>query len=199
MPITRLLLKKIIGVIPVLCHSVYESKLFCAAFSIAFHCLFRIGEITKDSQSRAEHFIRLQDITMFSDRVEVCVPSSKTDQLGRGTMVVISSELDTSVCPVIKLREYLLVREPVSGPLFCHFDNTPVSRYQFNAILKKALAYLNVPAKGYKNHSFRTGMATALSSEGMSDVEIKRAGRVTYLLYIKICKVSTAVFFAHVF
>jgi hypothetical protein len=32
-----------------------------------------------------------------------------------------------------------------SGPHFCHVDKTPLSRYKFNALLKKALAYLNIP------------------------------------------------------
>ena len=149
-----------------------------------------IGEITKDSQSKAEHFIRLQDITMFPDRVEVCVPSSKTDQLGRGTTVVIPSQRDINVCPVKKLKEYLLVRGSYSGPLFCHFDKIPLSRYQFNAALKKALAYLNIPAQGYKNHSFRIGMATALCADGRSDEEIKRMGRwksSAFQGYIRVC------------
>lgn len=156
----------------------YEAKLFCAAFTTTFHGHFRVGEITKDTRGKAEHFIRLQDIKMFSDRVEVCVPSSKTDQLGGGAKVVIPSEPDCHVCPVIRLREYLLIRK---GQLICHFDGTYLSRYQFSAVLKKSLAYLHVPAhgyyKGYKNHSFRIGMATALSEEGRSDEEIKRIGR----------------------
>ena len=61
-----------------------------------------MGEFTKDSQSKAEHFIRLQDITMFPDRMEICVPSSKTDQLGRGTTVAIPSQRDIDVCSVKK-------------------------------------------------------------------------------------------------
>jgi hypothetical protein len=52
-----------------------------------------------------------------------------------------------------------------------------LSRYQFNAVLKKSLAYLHVPAQRYKNHSFRIGMTIALSEEGRSDEEIKRMGR----------------------
>ena len=191
LPISRDLLAKFIKVTPVVCiTSIYKSKLFSAAFSITFHGLFRIGEITKDSQSKAEHFIRLQDITMFPDRVEVCVPSSKTDQLGRGTTVVIPSQRDINVCPVKKLKEYLLVRGSYSGPLFCHFDKIPLSRYQFNAVLKKALAYLNIPAQGYKNHSFRIGMATALCADGRSDEEIKRMGRwksSAFQGYIRVC------------
>ena len=70
-----------------------------------------------------------------------------------------------------------MVRGFYSGPLFCHFDKIPLSRYQFNAVLKKALAYLNIPAQGYKNHSFRIGMATALCADERSDEEIKRMGR----------------------
>ena len=51
MAISRDLLAKIIKVTPVVCiTSIYESKLFSAAFSITFHGLFRIGEITKDSK-----------------------------------------------------------------------------------------------------------------------------------------------------
>ena len=187
LPISRDLLAKIIKVTPVVCiESVYESKLFYAAFSITFRGLFRIGEITKDSQSKAEHFIRLQDITMFPDRMEACVPSSKTDQLGRGTTVVISSQRDINVCPLNFFKEYLLVRVSYAGPLFCHFYKTPLSRYQFNAVLKKALTYLNIPAEGYKNHSFRIGMATALCA----DEEIKRMGRwksSAFQGYIRVC------------
>jgi hypothetical protein len=56
-------------------------------------------------------------------------------------------------------------------------QNTHLSRYQFNAVLKKSLAYFHVPAQGYKNHSFRIGMATALNEEGMLVEEIKRMGR----------------------
>ena len=144
----------------------YEAKLFCAAFTTTFHGHFLVSEITKDTRGKAEHFIRLQDIKMFSDKVEVCFPSSKTDQFGRGTTVVIPSEPDCYVCPVIRLREYLLIRK---GQLICHFDGTYLSRYQFSAVLKKSLAYLHVPAQGYKNHSFRIGMATALSEVRKED------------------------------
>jgi hypothetical protein len=166
LPITRLLLANILKIILAFCHSVYEAKLFCAAFTTTFHGNFLVDEITKDTRGKAEHFIRFQDIKMFSDRVEVCVPSSKTDQFGRGATVVIPSEPDCHVCPVIRLREYLLIR---TGQLICHFDGTYVSRYQFSALLNTLLAYLHVPAQGSKNHSFRIGMVTALSEVRKED------------------------------
>ena len=134
-------------------------------------------EITKDSQSKAEHLIILQYITMFPDRMEICLPFSKTEQLGRGTTVVIPSQRDIDVCSVKKMKEYLLERGSYSGPLFCHVDKTPLSRHQFNAVLKKALSYLNIPAQDYKNNSFRIGMAIELCADRRADEEIKRMGR----------------------
>ena len=91
----------------------HEAKLFCAAFTTTFHGHYRIGEITKDTRGKAEHLIRFQDIKMLSVRVEVCVPSSKTDQFSRGATVVIPSEPDCHVCQVIRLREYLLIRKGI--------------------------------------------------------------------------------------
>ena len=94
----------------------------------------------------------------------------KTDQLGRDTTVVITSQRDINVCPVKKLKEYLLERGSYSGPLFCHFDKTPLNRYQFNAVLKKALVYS--------------------CADGRSDEEIKRMGRwksSAFQGYIRVC------------
>ena len=102
----------------------------------------------------------------------------KTDQLGRDTTVVITSQRDINVCPVKQLKEYLLERGSYSGPRFCHFHKTPLNRYQFNAVLKKALVYLNIPAQGYKTHSFRIGMTTALCADGRSDVGNKTYGKM---------------------
>ena len=97
--------------------------------------------------------------------------------MGKGATVVIRSQPDCHVCPEIKLWEYLLIRNPLQGNFFGHFDGTHLSRYQFNAVLKKSLAYLHLPAQGYKKHSFRIGMATASNEEGRSVEEIKRMGR----------------------
>jgi hypothetical protein len=59
---------------------------------------------------------------MFLDRVKVCAPSSKTDQLGRGTTVVIPSQRDINVCPEKKLKEYLLERGS-----YCLIINEPTN------------------------------------------------------------------------
>ena len=44
-PITPDLLRKLIGVLPVICMSRYEAKMFTSVFTLAFFGLFRIGEL----------------------------------------------------------------------------------------------------------------------------------------------------------
>jgi hypothetical protein len=61
----------------------------------------------------------------------------------------------------------------VEGPLFCHFDGRPLSKYQFSALLKKSLGVLGLADANFKSHSFRIGMVTTLAMEGMSDENIK--------------------------
>ena len=87
------------------------------------------------------------------------------------------------------MSSYLKDRPSITGPLFCHFEGTPLSKYQFSALLKKALLFLRIDQSGFKSHSFRIGMATTCSLEGMSDQQIKLRGRwksAAYTRYIRI-------------
>jgi hypothetical protein len=59
LPITSLLLANIIKIILAFCHSVYEAKLFCAAFTTTFHGNFLVGEITKDTRGESETFYQI--------------------------------------------------------------------------------------------------------------------------------------------
>ena len=83
----------------------------------------------------------------------------------------------SDLCPVAWLEHYLSVRPKIPGPLFCHFDGNPLTRYQFSAILKKSLHVFNPQLAGYKSHSFRIGAATAAANKGFSVEQIKEAGR----------------------
>lgn len=176
LPITRELLVKILGVLPAVCTSHYEASLFAAAFSLAFHGLFRVGELTVGNKL-ANHTIQYENIKLWHDRLELNVQTSKTDQFGKGQTLVISKQLNVAICPVQTLSHYLNIRPLFSGPLFCHFNGQPLSGYQFRAIMKKSLGVLGVENAGFKSHSFRIGMATTLSLEGFTDDQIMVKGR----------------------
>lgn len=87
------------------------------------------------------------------------------------------------------MRNYLQIRPQVQGPVFVHFGGMHVTRYQFNAIFKKALSQANIPCNDYQTHSFRIGAASASSHLGIGDDEIKEFGRwssTAYKSYIRI-------------
>jgi len=189
LPITRQLLEKIIRILPSLCNSHYELKLFTAAFSLAFHGLFRIGEFAAGNKNISDHSVQLCNVKVFNKFIEVYLGTSTTDQLGAGQVVRISCQENKIVCPVYTLGKFLAVRPLQQGPLFCHFDFSPLTRYQFAAVLKKSLTVLGCQTSCYKSHSFRIGMVASLSMEGYSDDQINIMGRWksdSYLKYIRI-------------
>jgi len=82
LPITRDLLAKILNSLPLVCSSHYEAKLFMAAFSLAFHGLMRVGELTVGNKSSDTHTISFHDVKISNNILEIFILSSKTDQLG---------------------------------------------------------------------------------------------------------------------
>ncbi|CAC5378575.1 unnamed protein product [Mytilus coruscus] len=75
------------------------------------------------------------------------------------------------------------------GPAFIHFGGNYVTRYQFNAVLKKALNVANITSDNFQSHSFRIGAASQSSKMGFSDDEIQDFGRwesKAYKRYIRI-------------
>lgn len=188
LPITRELLSKLLTILPSVCRSQFEAKLFTSAFSLAFHGMLRIGELTVNKGDN-NHTVMINDIQITDVGLEINLKSSKTDQFGKGTVVQIFRGVDKIKCPVEILTNYLKVRPLVGGPLFYHFNKQPVTRYQFSALLKKCLSVLGLADTNYKSHSFRIGMATVCAIEGYTDEEIKVLGRWksdSYLRYIRI-------------
>ena len=61
--------------------------------------------------------------------------------------------------------------------LFCHRDGSPLTRYQFGAVLSKVISKLQLNTACYKTHSFRIGAATWLARKGVSHDAIKAMGR----------------------
>ena len=118
----------------------------------------------------------IKDVSMENTRVGIVVKSSKINQLGKGVTVVLSAQ-DSHTCPVKSMLGFLHVRPQISGPLFCHYGGKPLTRYQFSAVLDKAIVAIGLDKRFYKSHSFRIGAATTAYQKGFSDEDIKIAGR----------------------
>jgi site-specific recombinase XerD len=182
-------LGRILLVLPSVCKSRYESHLFRAAFPLCYHGMVRISELTTLSNSAFNHAVRLGEVKRSKDGLEVFLKTSKTDQLGTGRTIYISSQNSKHVCPLLAVNNFLDCRPKIDGPLFCHYDSKPLTRYQFSAILKRCLSILGVPQSNLASHSFRIGMATQCSIDGYTDEHIKKLGRWRSSVYLRYSRI----------
>ena len=178
MPITHEILLKILIALPDVCFSNFEAILFSSLFTVAFYGFLRVGEIVPDSIGRQGHALFKENISYrpTSRSIELFIPHSKTDQCSIGTTILIPAT-DDSTCPVRSFLAYDSRRPKYPGLYFKHFNGLPVTRYQFSAVLKKALNSAGVNCLLYKTHSFRIGAATSASLAGLPDEEISSFGR----------------------
>ena len=91
--------------------------------------------------------------------------------------LVISRQLDMSVCPVQLLLDYLGLRGAAAGPLFLNEEGHPVYRKAFSGLLALVLSKSGLSSVNYKSHSFRIGAASWAAERGFSDAQIRLMGR----------------------
>lgn len=191
-PITFNIMVKIMASLPAICSSPYEVKLFTCAFSLAYFALLRVGECTFTGDNTNAHFIRFQGIQIqpHMNQVQVTIPHSKTQQTGRQATLIIQGQPHSPLCPVRTITEFLKVRPhtPATHIFLVHSDTAPLTRFQFNAVLQKALK--NSDTAGYfGTHSFRIGRASDMALQGVPHEDIQKAGRwisPVFLKYIRI-------------
>ncbi|XP_071113127.1 integrase/recombinase xerD homolog [Haliotis cracherodii] len=115
---------------------------------------------------------------------------------GRGVQIQITAILHSKLCPVRAMQQFLSIRPPVHGHVFVHFDGRPLTRFQFQSMLRKALSFslphLNLHL--FSSHSFRIGAATTAAINGVSSKQIQEYGRWKsncYSKYIRITQLTT--------
>lgn len=191
MPISLKLLKKLIASLTHTCHSEYEVNLFASAFSLAFFALLRVGEFTSDKkQESGYHAIRLSNIIIKQhgalEELHITLPSSKTNL--QPTTLIVCQQKDIEICPVRLMKKYLKIRSPAQdaseSQLFTHFCGTLLTRYQFNSVLQKCLAFCEVQGH-FRPHSFRIGGASEAKRLGIAENTIKQWGRWSSQIYQK--------------
>lgn len=175
-PITLETLATLIKALSHVCRSQYETMLFSAAFALAHVALLRISEFAVTNRHNSKSVLSKDSVTLTGNIIRIYFNSSKTDQRGLGTHIDISIDRQNKFC-YDYLAAYMSHRQLQSGPLFCHFDGSPLTSYQFNAVFKKTLSFTGLKCCHFKSHSFRIGGATSLFTRGRQVEEIKRSGR----------------------
>ena len=194
-PITLDVLRRILPVLDQVCTSNYEARLFRAAFSLAFFGFMRIGEITVSSKmSSRSSVLHRSDVSIRTldgkQILEVVLRKSKNNQCGPPQIITIPATGNPETCGLSLMQNFLQVRsDSTSGILFCHFDGSPMTRYQFSRVLVKAATFAGFPGDEFKSHSFRIGAATSAAMAGIPDDQIKIMGRWksnAYRYYIRV-------------
>ena len=164
-------------------HQWYLECLYKVAFPLAYHGLFRVGELTA-----SQHVLKTRDVhhERNKEKYLFLLHTSKTHtfkdrpQTIEIKKVQLSSNKLKMFCPYRLVNLYISIRGKRthdSEQFLLHSDGSPLLTIQFRDTLKQIIADLGLDPNNYDTHSFRIGRATDLMREGKSIESIKRQGR----------------------
>ena len=105
----------------------------------------------------------------------VNIKSSKTDPFRVGCVIYVGCG-NSVICPVAALGNFLVLRGPSPGQLFCFADGRPLTRQQLSSMVQSILHSAGYHGS-YLGHSFQIGAATTAAAQRVPDHLIKALGR----------------------
>ena len=152
--------------------------------TLAFHGLLRIGEMTASHNNLMRNCIQMETEFLILQFLKF------KHSAGKISTHTIKAHPGTHHCPVSAMRNYLILRGNLPGPLFLSVNGSPILRRTFSNDLKFALKLGGLNDLRYTSHSFRIGGASYLASQGFSDLQIKQAGRWSSSAYLNYLRVN---------
>ena len=169
-PISTSILSELIAAASKVTCSAYEGKLLAAMFALMFFGFLRLGEVTASPHNLCFDNVSLDGLT--------CSITFLSFKHCSGLPVTIGvSRLDSPICPVSLLADFLKIRGSGTGPLFCYPRGLPVSPGHFRSLLAAAVARCGRSDLKITPHSFRIGAATHAAAQGLSTTLIQSMGR----------------------
>ena len=183
LPIKKSLLHTILDKIQILYENSYEGILFRTMFAIAYHGMFRIGEVTE-----GPHAIKAKDVEIGTNKkkLKFTLHSLKTHGPGDKLQIVkISSEPcqgkgNARHCPFLLMRQFLQLRTPqaISNENFFVYRNgESVKPAEMREVLRLCLSLTDKNPDHFTVHGLRAGKATELLNLGVSVETFKKLGR----------------------
>lgn len=190
LPISYKLLHKLVHCLKSVTNSTYERILYSTAFILSYFGFLRLGEFTANTRNGGGG-LAATDVSVLRTggrgKVMIDLRHSKNSQFGR-TQTIVLHGVKGPICPVQAVEHYLAVRPQGGAAFLCHFDKSPLTRHQLQAILRKAATTAGLDSRLYTPHSFRIGAATAAAAAGCSPEQIMEGGRwrsSAYRTYIR--------------
>ena len=179
MPISSMILRKLIDVSHLVIPSHYDVVLIKALFLVCFFGFFRIGELVPKSKARGLQVVQYTDLILvfehkLASEAHITIRHSKNLEKGGIDRVVLKRH--SPLCPVEVLYAFVTLRGSSAGPLFSLPSGIPFLRSRFDSYLQSCVSQAGLKGK-YKGHSFRIGAATEAAAKGKSDSHIRNLGR----------------------
>ncbi|CAC5395225.1 unnamed protein product [Mytilus coruscus] len=155
-------------------------------FTLAYHALLRIGEMTVNKKYY-NRVISLGQAVVLHEKLVINFIDFKHSN-GKQFHLEIAKNENDNICAVMALTSYLILRTNKGGPLFLNSSGDAVCRQLFQHALNGALNFCGLSRTYYKPHSFRIGFATDASAKGLSNKTIRTLGRWksdAFKLYIR--------------
>ena len=159
-----------------------------------FFGLFRVSELVFTSSQQSDQPLQISDVLCTTKAgqnvLQIRHRKAKCNQAGRPYIIDIPA-IESTECPFLATEAFLKIRPHKSVHLFCHINGQPLTRYQFGAVLNKAITALNLPTAHFRTHLFCIGAESWLASKGVhvSYETIKKMGRWqsnSFLKYIRL-------------
>ena len=165
LPITILILQRIILGIDEIIPVHYHKVLLKAMFTTSFFGLMRIGEVTMRKHKSVPLLLDQLQLTM--DQAVITITQFKHNKGNKPVPIPLQRMDDYQICPVYNLSQYLLIRGRESGPLFAFPGPNHVPRQFFSKHLSLLISLAGNDIKRYQAHSFRIGGGELLRREGV--------------------------------
>ena len=110
---------------------------------LAYLASLRVSEFTAISRVSNQYCLAASDLVMTTEGLNLFIKQSKTDQLKKGYSISVKIN-ESNKAFFNHIRQYLEYRYQRQEHLFCHFDGSPLTSYQFNAVLKQALKFCDL-------------------------------------------------------
>ena len=195
LPITNILLIKILTLLDGNHFGVYWDALLRASLCCAFYGFLRLGEFTSDHFS-AYRSLTYSDLTLSVDRAILFLKRSKTDRTNVGVSIPLY-KTGHKLCPVKQLHRYIKLRlklfyptHPCQTPLFLMPNGQALNRREFVKRLRDVLSHMGYEASRFTGHSLRMGAASTAARAGVPVYLIKILGRWSSEAYRRYITVS---------
>ena len=187
-PITQHTLERLLQSLSATWYTSYDSNMLTALFTVMFHGLLRIGEVTysaKNGHQLGPNNVSLSKVTGKRE-ITLTFHSFKYSKPGHKPMVISKQEKGT--CPVAAYALYLKVRPSHPKAAFVNQDGSHLTAQYVRSTIRSLLTSIHLDPLDYDTHSLRIGKATDMACRGYTDTQIAMAGRWTSSAYKKYIK-----------